>query len=290
MASRHQNSPARLQELLKRPQILVVPCCYDALSATLIEQAGFEAMFVSGASLTNACMGISDVGLMSYGEFKQVFHNILSITSIPVMVDVDTGYGGILPIMRLVEEFEAMGIAGIQMEDQIFPKRCAFFGTTVVSAEEMCGRIKAAVKARANPDFLIVARTDCVCSLGFDEALRRVQAYYEAGADMIFMNTPPSADAVRKLAELQMPKCTSVVEGSPTENDTPEDLQKIGYKMVKYPQTLIRATIKTQMDILHSLKATGRTADYRDRLCTSKERADFTHLQKYTNFEWGYNK
>ena len=117
----------RLRELLHSGKILVAPCCHDALSASLIEQSGFEATFVSGAAATNTSIGISDVGLLSYGEYRGIFQNILNATSIPVLVDVDTGYGGLLPIMRMVEEYEAMGISGIQMEDQVFPKRCVFW-------------------------------------------------------------------------------------------------------------------------------------------------------------------
>lgn len=276
---------ARLQELLHGPNILAVPCCHDALSASLIEQAGFEAAFVSGAALTNTSLGISDVGVTSYGEYRNALLNILHATTIPILADVDTGYGGILPILRMVEEYESMGISGIQIEDQIFPKRCAFFGVGVVSAEEMCGRIQAAVRARKDPDFLIIARTDGAKSLGFEEALRRVRLYYEAGADMVFTSMPPTKEAMDQLKELKIPKCVSVVEGTVTETYTQEDFEEMGFSMVKYPQTLIRAIIKTQTEILKILKETGRTGGYRDRLCTQKERAALTRLDHYTEFE-----
>lgn len=284
-----KNRNVRLRELLGSGKILVVPCCHDALSASLIEQAGFEAAFVSGAALTNTNLGISDVGVTSYGEYRNALLNILHATSIPILADVDTGYGGILPILRMVEEYEAMGISGIQIEDQIFPKRCAFFGVGVVPADEMCTRIQAAVKARRDPDFLIIARTDGAKSLGFEEALRRVRLYYEAGADMVFTSMPPTEEAMDQLKELEIPKCVSVVEGTVTENYTPEEFQKMGFSMVKYPQTLIRAIIKTQTDILKILKETGRTDGYRSRLCTQKERAALTKLEHYTEFEAEFN-
>ena len=276
---------ARLQELLHSPNILAVPCCHDALSASLIEQAGFEAAFVSGAALTNTSLGISDVGVTSYGEYRNALLNILHATTIPILADVDTGYGGILPILRMVEEYESMGISGIQIEDQIFPKRCAFFGVGVVSAEEMCRRIQAAVRARKDPDFLIIARTDGAKSLGFEEALKRVRLYYEAGADMVFTSMPPTKEAMDQLKELNIPKCVSVVEGTVTETYTQADFEEMGFSMVKYPQTLIRAIIKTQTEILKILKETGRTGGYRDRLCTQKERAALTRLDHYTEFE-----
>lgn len=275
----------RLHELLDRDEILVAPSCYDPLSASLIEQAGFDAVFVSGASLTNAYMGISDIGVFSYGEYRDVIRNILLAVSIPVMVDVDTGYGGILPIKRMVEEYEAMGVAGIQMEDQTFPKRCAYFGTTVVSIEDMCRRIRAAIAARNDPNFLIIARTDCSSSLGFDEALRRAKAYIDAGADMIFTSAIPTREDVERLAKLDIPMSVSVVEGTVTEGYTPAMLQKMGFKLVKYPQTLIRATIKAQWDVLNMLKKTGDARDYADMLCTQKERAELTKLSEYVSFE-----
>lgn len=275
----------RLRELLHSGKILVAPCCHDALSASLIEQSGFEATFVSGAAATNTSIGISDVGLLSYGEYRGIFQNILNATSIPVLVDVDTGYGGLLPIMRMVEEYEAMGISGIQMEDQVFPKRCAFFGVSVVTAEEMCQRIQAACRARRDPNFLIIARTDCAKSLGFEEALRRVRQYYQAGADMVFTSMPPTAEAMEQLRALEIPKCVSVVEGTVTENYSPMDFQEMGFSLVKYPQTLIRTIIKTQIEVLKTLYETGKTTACRDLLCSQQERAEWTKLKKYTDFE-----
>lgn len=276
---------ARLRQLLGSGEILVAPCCHDALSASLIEQAGFRATFVSGAALTNTSIGISDVGLLSYGEYRSVFLNILNATSFPVLVDVDTGYGGILPILRMVEEYERMGISGIQIEDQVFPKRCAFFGVDVVPAEEMCRRVAAACKARRDPNFLIIARTDCAKALGFEEALRRVRLYYEAGADMVFTSMPPDPDAMEQLRALDIPKCVSVVEGTVTENYTPADFQEMGFSLVKYPQTLIRAIIKAQLEVLTTLKESGRTAGCASMLCSQQERAALTRLSKYTRFE-----
>lgn len=275
----------RLQQLLHSGKIVVAPCCHDALSATLIEQAGFDATFISGAALTNCSIGISDVGVTSYGEYRDVFRNILNATTIPVLADVDTGYGGILPIMRMVEEYERMGLSGIQMEDQIFPKRCAFFGVGVVSPEEMCQRIAAARNARKDPNFLIIARTDSAKALGFDEALRRVELYYQAGADMVFTSMPPDEEAMEKLKALQIPKCVSVVEDTVTENYTPQQFEAMGFSLVKYPQTLIRAIIKTQVDILRTLKETGSTLPCAHMLCSQKERAELTKLEKYTRFE-----
>lgn len=273
----------RLRELLGSGEILVAPACHDALSASLIEQTGFQAAFVSGAALTNCSLGVSDIGVTSYGEYRAVLQNILNATSIPILVDVDTGYGGILPIMRMVDEYEQMGISAIQIEDQVFPKRCAFFGVGVVTEQEMCQRVEAASKARRDSNFLIIARTDAAKCLGFNEALRRVQAYYEAGADMVFTSMPQTEEEMAALQALSIPKCVSVVEGTITENYTPQDFQKMGFSLVKYPQTLIRGIIRTQVDLLKQLKMTGKTDGA--KLCSQSERADWTHLDRFTDFE-----
>ena len=147
----------------------------------------------------------------------------------------------------------------------------------------MCQRVEAASKARRDPNFLIIARTDAAKSLGFNEALRRVQAYYEAGADMVFTSMPQTEEEMAALQALSIPKCVSVVEGTITENYTPQDFQKMGFSLVKYPQTLIRGIIRTQVNLLKQLKMTGKTDGA--KLCSQSERADWTHLDRFTDFE-----
>ncbi len=277
---------AKLRELLATRKVLACPAAYDALSASLIEKAGFEVAMVSGSALSNALTGQADVGILSYGEFRFAYQYILNATTIPLIVDADTGYGGILPIYRMMQEYQAMGIAGIQIEDQTFPKRCAYFkDTAVVSVDEMGERLKAVLAARADPDFFVIARTDSSKSLGFDEALRRARLYMDIGADMVFISVPPSTADIRRMADLSIPICTTIVEGTVTENLTLEELGDMGIKLVKYPQTLIRASIKTATDVLAELKATGRTNSYRGRLATLEERNTATNVEKYVDFE-----
>ncbi len=274
-----------LRRLLKEEKIVVAPGIGDALGARMAENAGFKCLLVSGSTMSNLLLGTSDVGILSYGELRNNFLNIVNATNLPIIADADTGYGGTLPIYRMVREYEALDIAGIQLEDQVFPKMCAYFSNTaVVSVEEMCDRIHAACEARLNPDFLIIARTDCARSLGFDEALRRSQIYYEAGADMIFATVPPSVEDMRRLAAMPFPVCTSIVEGTVNEDLTVDELADMGFKLVKFPQTLIRASMKAMYDALQVLHDTGSTKDIRDRLCAQKHRAENTALDEYNAF------
>ena len=285
MMMNRKSRAAVLRKMLKEQKVVVAPAAGDALAARMIEDAGFQAFVVSGSSMANLNMGLPDVGVMSYSEIRDCLSNMLRVTTIPAIVDIDTGYGGTLPLYRLVREYEALDVAAVQLEDQIFPKMCAYFsGTSVVSADEMIGRIRAVVKAR-RADLYLIARTDAAKSLGFEEALRRARLYYEAGADMIFITVPPSAEDMKRIAELPFPVCTSVVEGTVNEDFTVDQLADMGFRLVKYPQTLIRATMKTMHDVLSELKTSGSTRGYRNRICTQKERAVYSHVGEFTQFQ-----
>ena len=275
-----------LRELLRDNKVIVAPAVGDALGARMVEDAGFPAVVVSGSSMSNLELGSADVGIMSYGELRNNFLNILNACTIPMIVDADTGYGGTLPIYRMVREYEAMDIAGIQIEDQVFPKMCAYYSNTaVVSAEEMIDRLRAVLEARTNPDFFVIARTDAAKSLGFDEALRRARLYYEAGADMIFITVPPRAEDMQRIADLPFPVCTSIVEGTVNEDFTVDQLAEMGFKLVKFPQTLIRASMRAMHDVLESLRRTGGTKEYRDHIATQKERGIYSHISDFSDFQ-----
>ena len=282
----HEESRASyLRRLFKEERVVTAPAVGDALGARMAENAGFQALIVSGSSMSNLLIGTSDVGILSYGEIRNNLLNIVNATNLPIIADADTGYGGTLSIYRMVREYEAMDIAGIQLEDQVFPKMCAYFSNTaVVSSEEMCDRIRAACEARVNKDFFIIGRTDAAKSLGFDEALRRARLYYEAGADMIFVTVPPSVEDMRRLAAEPFPVCTSIVEGTVNEDLTVEELADMGFKLVKFPQTLIRASMKAMYDVLKELKEQGTTRAVRDKLCTQAHRGENTALDEYSAF------
>ena len=275
-----------LRRLLKEEKIVVAPGIGDALGARMAENAGFKCLLVSGSTMSNLLLGTSDVGILSYGELRNNFLNIVNATNLPIIADADTGYGGTLPIYRMVREYEAMDIAGIQIEDQVFPKMCAYYSNTaVVSVEEMLDRLRAVFEARTNPDFFVIARTDAAKSLGFDEALRRAKIYYEAGADMIFITVPPRAEDMQRIADLPFPVCTSIVEGTVNEDFTVDQLAEMGFKLVKFPQTLIRASMRAMHDVLESLYRTGGTKEYRARIASQKERGIYSHISEFSDFQ-----
>lgn len=276
----------KLKALLQEGRILTAPAAFDALSAKIIERIGFDIVWVSGASLTNAYLGNADVGILSYGEIRNVIQNITNAVSIPVIVDVDTGYGGILNAYRMVQEFEAIGVAGIQIEDQTFPKRCAYFsGVSVVEVQEMEKRLSAVLKARKSKDFMIIARTDAGKSLGFAEAIRRAKLYHDMGADMLFISAPEKEEEVYQMMETGLPLCTAVVEGSSTEAFGLEQLQKMGFLVAKYPQTMIRASMCGMVKVLEDLKKTGESKESKGFVVSAEKRNELTDLALFNRLE-----
>lgn len=185
----------KFRKLLESGKTLCCPAVYDPLSIRLAERNGFEAVFVSGSSMSCEVIGTSDVGVLSYGEYRNTLLNMLCVSSIPMVVDIDTGFGGPVTILRTVREYEQMGIAGVMIEDQTFPKRCAYYdGLRVAPVEEMKIRIDSVLKARTDPNFFLLARTDAAAdnTQGMQEALRRARLYREWGADGVFISTPKS--------------------------------------------------------------------------------------------------
>lgn len=192
----------RLRKLLEGPRILLAPGAYDALSAKLIQQAGFEAVYMTGAGVTISLLGESDVGLTTMTEMVDQARRIVAATDLPVIADADTGYGNALNVMRTVREFERAGLAAIHLEDQAAPKKCGHFeGKRLVSAEEMAGKIAAAVEARRDTDFVLIGRVDARAIHGIEEAIRRGQIYRKAGADVIFIEAPASSEELRLIGQ-----------------------------------------------------------------------------------------
>ena len=190
---------ARLRARLAEPRILVAPGCYDCLTARIVETGGFEAAYVSGAGVSISALGAPDMGLVSFAEVLDRVRRIADITTIPLIADIDTGFGGPLNVIRTIREFERAGVSGVQMEDQEAPKRCGHeLGRRIVGTDEMVARIKAAVDARHDPDFVIIARTDARTSLGLTAAIDRGRAYAAAGADLVFVESPESEAEMRE--------------------------------------------------------------------------------------------
>ena len=247
----------RLRALLDRPGILLMPGCHDAISARLIEEAGFEIGFMSGFAVSADRLGMPDTGLISYAELVDQGQNICRAVSIPMIGDGDTGFGSAQNIKRTVHGYCAAGFASIMLEDQIAPKRCGHTeGKSVVGRDEALTRVRAAVDARnAGTDILIMARTDARAILGLDEAIARCQAFKTLGADITFLEAPVSEEEMRRYCvEVDGPKMANLIEGGKTPLLSPSRLQQIGYSIAVYPLTLLNVSIAAMRSALESLK------------------------------------
>jgi 2-methylisocitrate lyase-like PEP mutase family enzyme len=259
-----------LKERLSRSPAVVAPGVYDALTAALATQAGFEALYVSGAAIAYTRLGRPDIGLVSMNEVAQTIALIRDRTELPLVVDADTGYGNALNVQRTVGLFERAGAAAIQLEDQTFPKRCGHLrDKTLISAAEMTGKVKAAVDARRSDKTLIVARTDAVAVEGFDAAVDRARLYAEAGADVLFVEAPQShgelAAVTASLGNLR-PLLANMVEGGDTPLVSAQELGSIGFRLVIFPGGIVRALAKTAQDYYGSLARHGSNDPFRDRM------------------------
>ena len=252
-----------LKARLARPEILLAPGVYDALSAALAEQAGFEALYLSGASIAYTALGRSDVGLTTFTEVSEKVAQLRDRVQVPLIVDADTGFGNALNTERTVRGFERCGANILQLEDQSFPKRCGHLdGKSLVSTQEMVGKIKAATDARHSTDTLIMARTDAVAVEGFDAAIERAERYLEAGADILFIEAVRSDEQmqiVNKRFAGRVPLLANMVEGGKTPVKSAEELQAIGYSIAIFPGGTVRAVAHLLQNYYGSLKATGST-------------------------------
>ncbi|WP_338878518.1 isocitrate lyase/PEP mutase family protein [Achromobacter veterisilvae] len=247
---------------------VLAPGVYDALSALLAEQAGFGALYLSGASIAYTRLGRSDIGLTTYTEVEDALARITERVAVPVIVDADTGFGNALNTQRTVRGFERAGAAMIQLEDQTFPKRCGHLdGKTVIPAAEMCGKLRAAVDARLSESTLILARTDALAAEGLEAALDRADAYLEAGADALFieaLRTPGQMEAACKRYAGRVPLLANMVEGGKTPVQGAEALTALGFRIVIFPGGTARAVAHTLQGYYASLRRHGTTAPWRD--------------------------
>jgi len=252
------NQAQKLRQLLAGPDLLRMPCCFDGLSAHLIEAAGFPLTFMSGFAVSAARLGMPDTGLISYGEMLDQGRNICARVTIPVIGDGDTGYGNAMNVKRTVRGYRQTGFAGVMIEDQVAPKRCGHTkGKQVVDRAEALTRIRAAVDARdEGTDIIILARTDARATHGLDEALWRAQAFADLGADIVFIEAPQSEAEMRRFCqEVPGPKLANMLEQGATPLLPPERLQEIGYAIAAYPLTLLSSAIHAMQEALADLKA-----------------------------------
>jgi methylisocitrate lyase len=255
--------------MLAGPEIVVLPGAYDALSARLAERAGFTAMFTTGFGFSASVLGQPDFGLLTMSETMERVRHVVDAVSVPVVADMDTGYGNPLNTRRTVRECVAAGAAGIILEDQEWPKKCGHFeGKKVIPAEDHAAKLRAAIDARGDDDLIIIARTDARAPLGLDEAIRRGRMYRDAGADVVFVEAPQSLDELRavKAAIPDAPLFANMVEGGKTPLLTYQELQELGYKMVVYPLSALFAATRAIAAVYEELHRTKTTAGVRDRL------------------------
>ena len=259
-----------LSSRLSRPPILIAPGVYDALTALIAERAGFEALYVSGAGIAYSRLGRADIGLVSMNEVVHTVTLIRDRVGAHLIVDADTGYGNALNVQRTVRLLERAGANAIQIEDQGFPKRCGHLDDkTLVSAQEMVGKIKAAVDARTSRDTLIIARTDAVAAEGFDRAVARAALYRDAGADMLFVEAPRQRDELGSIgARLgkSVPLMVNMVEGGKTPMLPAVELEALGFSLVIFPGAIVRTLAKAAEDFYASLKAHSSTDPFRARM------------------------
>ena len=260
----------RLRDALASDEVLIAPGCYDGLTALLIEQAGFSCAYLSGASVAFTRLGRPDLGLTTLTEVADTVACIRERVALPLIVDGDNGFGNALNVKRTVRLFERMGASAIQLEDQQMPKRCGHLeGKQLITADEMCGKIRAALDARASDDTVIVARTDAVAVHGLDDALKRATAYVAAGADVLFIESPGSIDQLRQIGRelgAQVPLLANMVEGGKTPLVPAPELGAMGYRVVIHPGAMVRVLSRAGAQYLAALQRDGTTANILDTM------------------------
>jgi 2-methylisocitrate lyase-like PEP mutase family enzyme len=258
-----------LRSLLGGSEIVVAPGVYDGLTAMLAVQAGFRAVYLSGASICYS-RALPDIGLVSMAEVADTLGAIRERTAVPIIVDIDTGFGNALNVRRTMQIFERRGAAALQLEDQVTPKRCGHLkDKALIGRAEMVGKIKAALDARVSTDTLLIARTDAVAVEGFDAALDRADAYAEAGADLIFVEAPRDRAQLAAIARRfagRKPVMANMVEGGSTPILSASELQTLGFQLVIFPGGTVRALAAALQDYFANLKAHGTTAPFKDRM------------------------
>jgi carboxyvinyl-carboxyphosphonate phosphorylmutase len=281
---------ARLRERLAAPGVLIVPGVYDAAGARLVERAGFECTYVTGAGVAMAAMGMPDIGLASFGEVLERLSVIADATELPVIADGDTGYGGVLNVVRTVKEFERRGASGIQLEDQVFPKRCGHEAKRrCIPVEEMVAKIKAAQDARVDDDFVVIARTDSRTSEGIDRAIERANAYAEAGADVCFVESPESVEEMRRVtAEVAAPTMANMVEGGRTPLLSRAELDDVGYDLTIFPNSILRLVCRQVERFLEHFHETGETSSLLGEMYSHKELFDLFDFPVWAALEDQY--
>jgi len=281
-----------LKKLILDKEILVMPGAQDALSAKIIERAGFRAVTLGGYAASATSLAKPDVSILSLTEYANIVRNIVQAVDLPVFVDGDTGHGNVTNVQRTVQVFENAGVAGLFIEDQVFPKRCGHMeGKQIIPTDEMVAKVKAAVDARVDPDLVIMARTDAVAISGIDEAIERGNRYAEAGADLIFVEAPTSReDMLRSNREIKAPTNAIQIEGGKTPLLTVKELEELGFNVVVYPNITVYATAWALKGLWEGLKKNGSTKHWLDKIIPFNEFNTLIGLDKIREKESYYYK
>lgn len=281
---------AALRRAIAQPAATIVPGVYDALSVKLVERAGFSCAYVTGAGVSMAGLGLPDIGLASFGEILDRLEVIAGATELPVIADGDTGYGGVLNVARTVRQFERRGAAGIQLEDQVFPKRCGHeAGRRCIPVQEMIHKLAAALDSRNDDDFVVIARTDARTSEGIDAAIDRARAYAAAGADVVFVESPESVAEMRRICvEVPAPTMANMVEGGRTPLLSAAELTEIGYVIALFPNSVLRAVARRVEQFLTDFRAIGDTRGMLADMYTHKELFELFGYPEWADLEDHY--
>ena len=280
----------KLSRMIKSKKPLVIPGVYDAIGAKIAEKVGFDAMFQTGYGTSATLFGMPDYGFIGATETVDNARRISNAISVPLIVDSDTGYGNALSVWKLVKELESAGAAGIFLEDQRWPKRCGHMqGKDVISQEEYTEKLGAAIDARENKDFIIVARTDSRATEGLDKAIERGLENKKTGADAVFIEAPNSLGEMKRIGkEIKAPLVANMIEGGATPINSAETLSKIGFNIILYPLSVLFANTFATMNILKELKNTGTTSKYKQKVVNFDQFNNLVELDKFKKMETKY--
>jgi len=279
----------KLRELIARPGVLMAPGVADALNAKLVQRHGFEVVYMTGAGTTAVRLGMPDVGLLTMTEMIDNAARIADSSGLPLIADADNGYGGVLNVRRTIQGYERAGAAAVHLEDQVIPKRCGHLaGKQLVPVEEMTAKVRAAADARSDPDFVLIARTDAIAVEGFDAALERAARYREAGADVLFVEAPSKEQLPHIAPRLKAPLLYNMATSGKTPFLGKEEIERLGFKIIIYPNWMMLAAIKAASQVLATLKETGTIAGIARDLPSFKEFFDLLGMAEVQDLEARY--
>jgi 2,3-dimethylmalate lyase len=275
------------ERLADANDIIILPGVYDALTAKIAEDVGFETAFQTGYGTSASLLGMPDFGFLNAGETLENAKRIINSVNIPILVDIDTGYGNPLNVWKIVKDLERIGAKGIFLEDQVWPKRCGHMaGKTVIPKEEYILKLQAAIDAREDNEFIIVARTDSLAQFGIEEAIERGKEYKRIGADVIFVEAPKTIDQMELIAkEIKAPLLANMIEEGITPNLTADQLRKMGFKMVVFPLSALYSATFAIKQTLQTLKKMGTTKELKNKMTTFQEFNDLVNLSAYRKLE-----